>query len=142
MVSSPGGLSAFLSTANYTLYLLAHLESKSTTLSRHTRTLLIFLRAQSLKVEPTVLVAGDVGVPPIAALAGLLSRARTTLRLLGLLPLYAWLRSILAGQKPSTDPVVHRITLLQCLSYIVYQALENLALLGDNGVLSNVSLRG
>ena len=137
MISSPGGLSSFLSTSNYILYLLAYLESKSPALSKHTQTLLIFLRqSQSLKAEPTVLVAGDVGVPPIAALGGLLSRARTTLRLVGLLPLYAWLRSLLAGQKPDADPVLHRIALLQCLSYIAYQALENVSVLADNGVLS------
>lgn len=135
MISTPGGLSAFLSTSNYILYLLAYLETKSPALTRHAQTLLILLK-QSSQSKTAVLVAGDVTTSPIASLAGLLSRARTTLRLLGLFPMYAWLRTLLAGKKSDEDPVLHRIALLQCLSYIVYQALENIAVLGDNDVLS------
>jgi hypothetical protein len=50
--------------------------------------------------------------------------------------MYAWLRTLLAGKKADADPVLHRIALLQCISYIVYQALENIAVLADNGVVS------
>lgn len=77
-----------------------------------------------------------VTVPPIAALAVLISKARTTLRLFGLFPLYAWLRTLLTGPKPGADPVLHRIALLQASSYFTYQALENVCLLADSGVVS------
>lgn len=74
-------------------------------------------------------------VPPIAALAVLISKARTTLRLFGCFPLYAWLRTLLAGPKPGSDPVLHRIAILQASSYFTYQALENISLLADSGVV-------
>lgn len=76
-------------------------------------------------------------MPPIAALAVLISKTRTTLRLTGTLPLYAWLRSLASGPKPGTDVVLHRIATLQAISYFVYQALENISLLADSGVVSS-----
>lgn len=75
-------------------------------------------------------------MPPIAALALLISKARTTLRLFGLFPLYAWLRTLLTGPKPGADPVLHRIAILQASSYFTYQALENVSLLADSGIVS------
>jgi hypothetical protein len=75
-------------------------------------------------------------VSPIAALAVLISKARTTLRLFGLFPLYAWLRTLLAGPKAGADPVLHRIAILQASSYATYQALENISLLADSGVIT------
>jgi hypothetical protein len=75
-------------------------------------------------------------VPPIAALAVLISKARTTLRLFGLFPLYAWLRTLFGGPKPGADVVLHRIALLQASSYFTYQALENICLLADSGVVA------
>jgi hypothetical protein len=75
-------------------------------------------------------------VPPVAALAVLISKARTTLRLFGLFPLYAWIRTLIAGPKPGADVVLHRIALLQASSYATYQALENICLLADSGVVS------
>jgi hypothetical protein len=87
------------------------------------------------KIPATILV-GNGTVPPIAALAILISKARTTLRLFGLFPLYAWLRSLASGPKAGTDLVLHRIALLQASSYFTYQALENISLLADSGVVS------
>lgn len=74
-------------------------------------------------------------MPPIAALAVLISKTRTTLRLFGCFPLYAWLRTLLAGPKPGADVVLHRIAILQASSYFTYQALENISLLADSGVI-------
>lgn len=42
---------------------------------------------------------------------------------------------LLAGPKPGSDPVLHRIALAQCVSYATYQALENVSVLADNGVV-------
>jgi hypothetical protein len=40
-----------------------------------------------------------------------------------------------SGPKPGADPVLHRIAVLQASSYATYQALENISLLADSGVL-------
>jgi hypothetical protein len=88
------------------------------------------------KIPATTLVSNG-GIPPIAALAVLVSKARTTLRLTGLFPLYAWLRALVAGPNPGADVVLHRIALLQASSYFTYQALENISLLADSGVVSS-----
>tara|TARA_R110002003_G_scaffold411_2_gene19560 strand:- start:651 stop:1292 length:642 start_codon:yes stop_codon:yes gene_type:complete len=85
---------------------------------------------------PATILLSNAGVPPIAALAVLISKARTTLRLFGLFPLYAWLRTLVSGPKPGADPVLHRIALLQASSYFTYQALENISLLADSGVVA------
>ena len=76
LIASPGGLSAFLSTFNYTLYLLAYVESKSTPLK---------IRLYQL-LNRTAAVPSLDGPSHIAALGSLLSSTRTTLRLFGLLP--------------------------------------------------------
>lgn len=84
---------------------------------------------------PATTLLNPAGVPPIAALAVLVSKARTTLRLFGLFPLYAWLRQLVKGPKAGSDVVLHRIALLQASSYATYQALENISLLADSGVV-------
>jgi hypothetical protein len=137
LLASPGGLSAFLSTFNYSLYILAYLQSKSLTLSALATRILALVRpaCDDTKIPATTLI-NNAGIPPVAALAVLISKARTTLRLFGLFPLYAWLRTLLAGPKPGADVVLHRIALLQATSYATYQALENICLLADSGVIS------
>ncbi|KAF2714624.1 hypothetical protein K504DRAFT_395156 [Pleomassaria siparia CBS 279.74] len=135
LIGTPGGLSSFLSTLNYTLYILAYLHTKSPEISSFARKLVGLLKSQVSKPATTTLIV-DGAVPAIATLAGILSRTRTTLRLFGLFPLYTWLRTLLAGPKVGTDPVLHRIALLQASSYFTYQALENISFLADNGIVS------
>ncbi|EUC45086.1 hypothetical protein COCMIDRAFT_96534 [Bipolaris oryzae ATCC 44560] len=137
LLASPGGLSAFLSTFNYTLYILAYAQTKSPAVSAFATRLLSLIRpaCDDTKIPATTLVDNGT-VPPIAALAVLISKTRTTLRLTGTLPLYAWLRSLASGPKPGTDVVLHRIATLQAMSYFVYQLLENISLLADSGVIS------
>ncbi|KAF2008617.1 hypothetical protein BU24DRAFT_497811 [Aaosphaeria arxii CBS 175.79] len=133
LLASPGGLSSFLSTFNYTLYLIIHLQSKSHALTSLTRRLISHLTSRPYTPIPAVVSATPTGA---AALAALISRARTTLRLFGTLPLYAWLRTLLSnGPKPGADKVLHGIAITQCLSYLTYQALENVCFLADNGVV-------
>ena len=136
LLASPGGLSAFLSTFNYSLYILAYLQTRSSSISAFATRLLALVRpaCDDTKIPATTLI-NNAGVPPIAALAVLISKARTTLRLFGLFPLYAWLRTLVTGPKPGADPVLHRIALLQASSYFTYQALENVSLLADSGVV-------
>jgi hypothetical protein len=137
LLASPGGLSAFLSTLNYTLYILAYAQTKSPNITSFATKLLALIRpaCDDTKIPATTLL-GNGTVPPIAALAVLISKARTTLRLFGLFPLYAWLRSLASGPKAGADVVLHRIALLQASTYFTYQALENISLLADSGVVS------
>lgn len=136
LLASPGGLSAFLSTFNYSLYILAYLQTKSPSISSFAQKLLAVVQSGKggAPVAETLLTAG-AAVPPIAALAMLISKARTTLRLFGLFPLYAWLRTLVTGPKPGADVVLHRLAVLQASSYFTYQALENISLLADSGVV-------
>ena len=55
----------------------------------------------------------------------------TTLRLLGVPPLYAWLRQLLQGPKPGQDRVLYATALTQCTFYLLFQSLENIALLQE-----------
>ncbi|KAF2821516.1 amidase signature enzyme [Ophiobolus disseminans] len=136
LLASPGGLSAFLSTFNYSLYILAYVQTKSSSISAFATQLLALTRpaCDDTKLPVTALI-NNAGVPAVAALAILISKARTTLRLFGLFPLYAWLRTLVTGPKAGADPVLHRIALLQASSYFTYQALENVSLLADSGAV-------
>ncbi|KAH7408809.1 hypothetical protein DE146DRAFT_647240 [Phaeosphaeria sp. MPI-PUGE-AT-0046c] len=138
LLASPGGLSAGLSTLNYTLYILAYLQSKSPAANSLATKILALIRpaCDDAKIPATTLLNSAANVPPIAALAVLISKARTTLRLFGLFPLYAWLRTLVTGPKAGADVVLHRIALLQASSYFTYQALENICLLADSGVVA------
>ncbi|KAF2449041.1 hypothetical protein P171DRAFT_518460 [Karstenula rhodostoma CBS 690.94] len=129
LLATPGGLSAFLSTSNYILYVLAYLQPRASPL--YTR----LLAALKLSSSPVPLAADPNTPTPVAALAQLLSKCRTTLRLLGTLPLYAWLRSLMAGPKPGSDTVLHKIAVAQASSYFAYQLLENICVLADHGVV-------
>jgi Peroxisomal biogenesis factor 11 (PEX11) len=71
---------------------------------------------------------------PLQRLGSLISDTRTTLRLTALLPLYAWLRQLL-GDTGEQDRYLRIISLIQCISYIVYQFTENVAFLTDHGII-------
>lgn len=126
LISTPGGLSSFLSTFNYTLYLLAYLETKSAPLQA---------RIYQLLNRPAPVATALNGPSSIAALGTMLSTTRTTLRIFGLFPMYAWLRQLMAGPKPGQDQVLYTTSVTQCLLYMTFQFLENVALLTDNKVL-------
>ncbi|EME85835.1 uncharacterized protein MYCFIDRAFT_88426 [Pseudocercospora fijiensis CIRAD86] len=130
LLAAPGGLSAFLSTFNYTLYLLAHLDAKAAPLKTK---LYMFLNRNAALPKATPPVPTEPS--PIAALGGLLSATRTTLRLFGLLPMYAWARQLAQGPKPGQDQVLYATAVTQCALYIAFQGLENIALLTDSKIL-------
>ncbi|CAK3859142.1 peroxin 11C like [Lecanosticta acicola] len=130
LLAAPGGLSAFLSTFNYTLYLLTHLEAKAAPLQER-----LFLLLNRNAALPKVTPVTPAGPSRFAALAALLSQTRVTLRLFGLLPLYAWARQLAQGPKPGQDHVLYTCSVAQCGLYIAFQFLENVALLSDNAVI-------
>lgn len=130
LLAAPGGLSAFLSTFNYTLYLLTHLDAKATPLKAR---LYLFLNRNAALPKATPPVPTEPS--PFAALGALLSATRTTLRLFGLIPMYAWARQLAQGPKPGQDQVLYATAVTQCALYIVFQGLENIALLTDSKIL-------
>ena len=132
LLANPGGLSAFLSTFNYTLYLLVYLEAKTAPLQVRLASLLSKLTGRP---ATGVLQAGAVTQSRFQALAVTLSQTRVTLRLFGLLPMYAWMRQLLQGPKPGQDQVLYATSLTQCSLYMTFQFLENVALLTDKEVL-------
>lgn len=132
MIASPGGLSSLLSTVNYTLYLAAYAQLKSATIRAKINEVIGKNSLPKLSVAP---VGTAVAPPSLAILAGMIGNARTTLRLVGLLPIYAWMRQLLQGPKPGQDEILWATALAQCTLYGVFQLLENIAVLQDGGVL-------
>ncbi|KAK3717019.1 hypothetical protein LTR37_006074 [Vermiconidia calcicola] len=132
LLANPGGLSAFLSTFNYTLYLLAFLEAKSGPLYAR---LYAILSRISGKPASGVLFASIAAQSRIASLAQLFSSTRVTLRLFGLFPMYAWFRQLMQGPKPGQDQILYTTSLTQCSLYMTFQFLENVALLTDHAIL-------
>jgi hypothetical protein len=108
-------LSTFLSTVNYTLYLLTYLEPK--------------FKARLAAIKGQAAVA-PTGPSNIAALGSSISQTRTLLRCLGLFPMYAWARSLSGGAK-GQDAVLYSIAVAQCAFYTIYQFLESAAFLTD-----------
>ena len=125
-------MSAFLSTFNYTLYFLVWAEAKSAPLQAR-----LFALLSRITGRPAtgVLKAAAAGESRIQALAVLLSQTRVTLRLFGLIPMYAWFRQLMQGPKPGQDQVLYATQLTQCSLYMVFQFLENVGLLTDKAVL-------
>lgn len=127
LLAAPGGLSTFLSTFNYTLYIITHLETQSAPLRAR-----LLLGSNGAPTTPVV----PAGPSSIAKLGALVAQARTTIRLLGLLPIYAWARQLAQGPKPGQDAVLYATAVTQCTLYGIYQFLENLCYLTDSGVIS------
>ena len=108
-----------------------YLESKSAPLLSRLYLFLNRLTSRPL-VTPAVPISGDgAGASHLAALATLLGQTRTTLRLLGLIPMYARLRQLLQGPKPGSDGVLYATALTQISLYTTFQFLENVGLLTD-----------
>jgi Peroxisomal biogenesis factor 11 (PEX11) len=139
-LTTSAGLETFLSTTNYALYILAYLHARSPSSSALLQRFLKLAGSQSSisrisasKLEPPK--PSPQSPAPFQRLGSLVSDTRTTLRLTALLPLYAWLRQLL-GETGSQDRYLRIISLIQCISYIVYQFTENVAFLTDHGIIS------
>ena len=115
--------------------MVAYLQTKSPPLTAIPQILLKLLRGDATGAKATLTTSPPAGPTGIAALATTLSGTRTTLRLFGLFPMYVWLRQLLKGPQPGQDKQLYSIALTQCLSYMTFQALENIALLIDKDVL-------
>lgn len=71
-----------------------------------------------------------------AKLGAVVYNARTTLRLFGLLPLYVRARKLMNDSK-DMDKVLWAVSAVQCSLFTIFQFLENVAFLTENGVLSS-----
>lgn len=83
---------------------------------------------------PTKNVTPASSKSKFAALCSLASETRYNLRLFGLLPLWIW--GVETLKSPPADPVLHALTVLQVISNVIYQLLENVGYLASKGVVS------
>lgn len=86
-------------------------------------------------VSPSEISQSPQAGASLARLGSLISDARVTLRLTALVPLYTWLRELLADNT-RPDRYLRIVWLTQCTSYIIYQFTENVAFLADRGIIS------
>lgn len=125
LLATPGGLPSALANGNHLLFLLAYLEDKRSLIKS--------------KGHSTTRFHGFLHAANAAArfqrLAELISTTRTSLRLLGLFPMYAWLRRLISERSRSQSKTVYIATLSQCAASIVFQSMENLAFLMDRDFL-------
>ncbi|EFR04720.1 hypothetical protein MGYG_07728 [Nannizzia gypsea CBS 118893] len=134
-ISSAHGTERAFATVGYSAHILHYALTHSRTLNR--------LALSALGRKPPVssrskgaaaASAAAASHPHLLALASLVSETRTSLRLLGLLPLWAWGSS--TYKSPPTDPVLRAIAYTQVLACVIFQLLENVAFLASKGVLS------
>ncbi|RMZ75255.1 hypothetical protein DV738_g5569, partial [Chaetothyriales sp. CBS 135597] len=132
LVRSAGDFNAALGYVNYGIFLLAYLHS----VSAPSRAKLIAGLQKAIGGEPKAAASLQPSSTFLNPLGALLSDTRTTLRLTGLLPLSVLLRSLLDKNSPRrADPVAYKIALVQCLSFIGFQLLENVGHLTRKGVI-------
>ena len=138
LLTTATGLEAFLSAINYALYILAYLETPSPSGSALLQQL--FRLGSSRPKLPQDAPSGSSQTStqptaPLGTLASLISDTRITLRLTAILPLYTWLRELVADNRRQ-DQYLRTISYIQCMSYIIYQLTENVAFLTDRGIVS------
>ncbi|KAL3467722.1 hypothetical protein BJX64DRAFT_247276 [Aspergillus heterothallicus] len=130
IMSSAGGQERVFAFIQYTSHALHHILASAPWIALQTRLgLLTRLRASSKAISPST-----PQTSPLLALSSLMSEARYMLRLLGLFPLLAWGTDTL--KSPPSDPILHALTVLQVISNLIYQVLENFAFLSNKGVVS------
>ncbi|KAI9375609.1 hypothetical protein BJX61DRAFT_102560 [Aspergillus egyptiacus] len=133
IMSSAAGQERVFAFTQYTSHALHHLLVSAPWIALQTRlSLLARLRSNPTKSESANTTAPQTS--PLLALSSLMSQVRYTLRLLGIFPLLAWGSKTV--KSPPSDPIMHALTLLQVVSNIIYQVLENVAFLSNKGVVS------
>lgn len=111
--------------------MLQHLIASAPWIALQTR---LGILARLKRNVPTKNVAPASSQSKLAALSTLASETRYNLRLFGLLPLWIWGAETL--KSPPADPVLHALTVLQVISNVIYQVLENVGYLASKGVVS------
>ncbi|KAI2789495.1 hypothetical protein POX_d04987 [Penicillium oxalicum] len=130
LLSTASGQERVLATTNYVASIL-HQVCKSKSWNALQSRLLILGRFQPRPTLPTD--KAPAAAARWAALSSLASETRYNLRLFGLLPLWIWGAQTL--KNPPADPILRVLTMLQVVSNVIYQLLENVAYLSSKGVL-------
>lgn len=123
-MQTTAGLGAALGTLGFTINLAAHHSPRV---------------SKSFQLLTGMLRQGKGGSArsgfSLSAMGGLVSDLRRTLRLIGLIPLYLRLKSVLSSSASyDNDPVLRRILVAQCSAFLVYQAIENIYHLHVKGI--------
>ncbi|KAJ5674553.1 Peroxisomal biogenesis factor 11 [Penicillium maclennaniae] len=133
LLSSAAGEERVLATVGYVASILHHLCASAPWIALQTRLSLLTRlkgRAASQHVKPT-----PTGTKSkFAALSSLASETRYNLRLFGLIPLWVWGSETL--RSPPADPIIRTLTILQVISNVIYQFLENVSYLASKGIIS------
>ncbi|KAJ5894715.1 peroxin-11C Pex11C-Penicillium chrysogenum [Penicillium taxi] len=130
LLSTASGQERALATVDYVASTLHHLCASAPWASFQAR-LAVLTR---LKGRATQLSTLPSLKSRFKALATLVSETRYTLRLFELIPLWVWGSETL--KHPPSDPIIHALTILQIISNVVYQFLENVTYLASKGVIS------
>ncbi|KAJ5783048.1 hypothetical protein N7457_004822 [Penicillium paradoxum] len=131
LLSSASGQERVLATVNYVASMLHHLTASAPWIALQARLgILARLRGR----VPTKNVTPASSNSKFAALCALASETRYTLRLFGLLPLWIWGADTL--KSPPADSILHALTILQVISNVGYQILENVGYLATKGIIS------
>ncbi|OJI99380.1 hypothetical protein ASPVEDRAFT_80993 [Aspergillus versicolor CBS 583.65] len=132
LVSTASGQERAFAFVQYISHALHHTLASAPWIALQTRLgLLARLRSGSSAEKSS---STPAQTSPLLALAGLMSQARYTLRLLGLPPLISWASETL--RSPPSDTIMYVLTLLQIVSNLIYQSLENVSFLATQGVIS------
>ncbi|PCH01318.1 Peroxisomal biogenesis factor 11 [Penicillium occitanis (nom. inval.)] len=134
LLSTKAGLDIVLANLNYTSHSLHYLLASSPLASLRLTIRLWLLRRLGRDVPALPPPATNVSSarPPLLAFSDLMSKTRYTLRLLGLVSMWAWGSS--TYKSPPKDPVLRAVAYLEVLSMLVYQFLENVTYLASNGI--------
>ncbi|CAI7632981.1 unnamed protein product [Penicillium glandicola] len=131
LLSEANGQERILATISYGASMLHHLTASAPWIALQTR-LCILARLKGR--VPTKKVTPASSKSKFQALASLTSETRYNLRLFGLLPLWIWGAETL--KSPPADPILHALTVLQIISNVIYQFLENVGYLASKGIVS------
>ncbi|KAL5336362.1 hypothetical protein BJX70DRAFT_282828 [Aspergillus crustosus] len=129
ITSTASGQERIFAFTQYTSHALHHLLASAPWIALQARLgLLARLRAKSTTVEKSTAQPSR-----LLTLSSLMSQARYLLRLQGLPSLFAWGSATL--KSPPSDEIIYTLTLLQVVSNIIYQFLENASFLTAKGII-------
>jgi hypothetical protein len=131
LLSEANGQERALATIQYVASMLHHLTASAPWIALQAR---MGILARLRGGVPTKTLAAASSASKFKALSSLASETRYTLRLFGLLPLWIWGADTL--KSPPADPVLHALTVLQVISNVFYQILENVGYLSAKGIVS------
>ena len=144
VLSTPAGTDTLLATTGYTLQLL-HANLNTLLASQLQRLAHKVLQNSRDVLLPGETVIASLPAPATAtflvrlsasskALSDLIADYRIFVRLWGLLAIYQWGKSVVFD--PPADKVLQRVGLAHVAVNVAFQGLENLAYLGQHGVIS------